>query len=215
MNRLDRFNEATEASRTAARNADLEGDARTYTHALYAAGNHAFQSDALEDARDAYIEVLLRDPTDADARHNLELVLRLLDPAQGEQPPAGATPPPGGPPPGGATAPAGQGSPQPGSPTPGAGQPGGSPTPGPGVPGPDGTPQPGSTPAGGATPQTGGQPSDPGEREGADALAEQLEALLADGVTPDEALAILDQLREASEAAGLEPRPGEGGATDR
>jgi hypothetical protein len=34
-------------------------------------------------------------------------------------------------------------------------------------------------------------------------------------VTLEDALAILDELRRASEAAGLEPRPGGGGAGDR
>ena len=215
LNRLDRFNEATEASRTAARNADLDGDARTYTHAMYATGNHAFQSNALETAREAYIEVLLRDPSDVDAKHNLELVLRLLDPSQSEQPPAGATPPPGSTAPPGGTAPGGEGSPQPGSPTPGSGQPGGSPTPGSGDPGSTATPQPGGTPAAGSTPQAGGTPADPGAGQGGDDLAERLDELLADGVTLEDALALLDQLREASEAAGLEPRPGGGGAGDR
>jgi Ca-activated chloride channel family protein len=210
LNRLDRLNEATEASRAAARGADSAADTRTYAYAMYAVGNHALASDALEDARDAYIEVLLRDPGDADAKHNLELVLRLLDPSQSQQPPAGGTPPPGGP------GQSGQGTPPAGSATPGqGGQSSGSPTPGPGDPGQPATPQPGSTPASGRTPQAG-QPSQPGAGQGDESLQELLDQLLAEGVTLEEAITILDRLREQSEAAGLEPRPGaEGGAGDR
>ena len=93
LHRLERYEEATVAT-TAALNAT--DDAGLHARAAYAAGNHAFRRGDLEAAREAYIGVLLRDPTDADAKHNLELVLRIL--AGGEPPPAAATPPPREPP---------------------------------------------------------------------------------------------------------------------
>ena len=89
LHQLDRYEEATVAT-TAAMNATEDGG--LLTHAAYAAGNHAFRRGDLEAARDAYIGVLLRDPGDLDAKHNLELTLRLL--AGGQPPPAGGQQPP-------------------------------------------------------------------------------------------------------------------------
>ena len=197
LHRLQRYPEATAASRAAAQEADRSDDAATFVRAMYATGNHALQSEALEEARDAYIEVLLRDHSDGDAKHNLELVLRLL--GAPEPPSTGATPTPTGQPGGASTAPAG--SPTPGQ---GGGPHSGSPSPSPGQPG--GTVAPGGTPAAGAPPQPA-----------TESLAAQLERLLADGVNLEEALAILDRLRRESEAAGLQPRgPGDaGGLPDR
>ena len=51
-----------------------------FRSATYALGSHAFERGALGDARDAFVEVLRRDPTDEDARYNLELVLLALQP---------------------------------------------------------------------------------------------------------------------------------------
>lgn len=193
LNRLQQYKEATTASRDAARLADRIAENRTAARALYSGGNHAYALNALEDARDAYIEVLLRDPADADAKHNLEIVLNLLTPPgqQPSSPPGGATATPGaqngtGP---SATATAGPG--QPATATPGAGQPGA-------------TPSPNATPGAPGQPGQPGQPSDPGQ--GAESLSDLLDRLLADGVSLDEALAFLDRLREQSEAANLEPR---------
>ncbi len=90
LHRLERYEEATVAT-TAALNAT--DDPVLVARSTYAAGNHAFLRGDLEAARLAYIAVLLRDPGDIDAKHNLELVLRLL--AGGEQPPpAGRQQPP-------------------------------------------------------------------------------------------------------------------------
>ena len=93
LHRLERYEEATVAT-TAALNAT--DDPVLVARASYAVGNHAFRRGDLEAAREAYIAVLLRDPGDIDAKHNLELVLRLL--SGGEPPPtagpAAATPRP-------------------------------------------------------------------------------------------------------------------------
>ncbi len=94
LHRLARYEEATVATTGAMTATD---DPVLLTRASYAVGNHAFKRGDLEAARQAYIDVLLRDPGDADAKHNLELVLRLL---RGSQPaPADPTPTPTPPPP--------------------------------------------------------------------------------------------------------------------
>ena len=87
LHRLERYEEATVATTAAMTATD---DPALLTRATYAAGNHAFRRGDLEAARQAYIGVLLRDPGDVDAKHNLELVLRLL--AGDEPPPAGQAP---------------------------------------------------------------------------------------------------------------------------
>ena len=83
LHRLERYEEATVATTSALNATD---DPVLVARSTYAAGNHAFRRGDLEAARQAYIAVLLRDPGDVDAKHNLELVLRLL--AGGEPPPA-------------------------------------------------------------------------------------------------------------------------------
>ena len=94
LHRLERYEEATVATTAALSATD---DPVLLARASYAVGNHAFRRGDLEAARQAYISVLLRDPGDVDAKHNLELVLRLL--AGGEPPPAaGQQPPPPDPP---------------------------------------------------------------------------------------------------------------------
>ncbi len=91
LSRLRRFEEATAASAFAAATTE---DGGLFRRATYALGSHAFQRGALEQARDAFIAVLRRDPEDEDARYNLELVLLALQPPPpavdadpGEQPP--------------------------------------------------------------------------------------------------------------------------------
>lgn len=209
---LQRYDEAAASSRTAAEAAARQGDSGTYVYAMYAAGNHAFANQALEEARDAYIEALLRDPADADAKHNLELVLRMLNPGQ-QQPPAATPTPEGNPAPGESPGPGnGEGTPPSGA-TPAGGQ-GASPTAAAG--GPGATPEAGATAAPGAT-SAAGQPGTTGEPGGdAQSLSDQLDELLADGVSLEDALAILDRLREQSEQAGLQPRGPQGpDASDR
>lgn len=91
LSRLRRFEEATAASAFAAATTENGG---LFRRATYALGSHAFQRGALEEARDAFIAVLRRDPEDEDARYNLEVVLLALQPPPpavdadpGEQPP--------------------------------------------------------------------------------------------------------------------------------
>ncbi len=62
------------------------GSADLRAIAQYDRGNTLYRLGRLEDARDAYRESLRLDPTDRDAKFNLELVQRLLDAkAQGQQ----------------------------------------------------------------------------------------------------------------------------------
>ena len=82
LHRLRRFEEATSASTAAV---SQTNDAALLQRATYAVGSHAFRRDALEEAREAFISVLLRDPDDDDARHNLELVLQALAPPPAEE----------------------------------------------------------------------------------------------------------------------------------
>jgi len=148
----------------------------------YALGNHFLQLQRLEDAYFAYRRALLLDPADADAKHNLELTLLLLNRQQ--QPAAG-----------------GSGSDQPGPPG-GEGTPGQKQQPG---ASPEGTtPQPGEAENGPAAQPTPGVP--------AAALQRQLEEALAgidEELTFEEAIRILDLLREQQRQrqAPQGPRP--------
>jgi tetratricopeptide (TPR) repeat protein len=168
----------------------IEGkDLRLRAVAQYDRGNTLFRMGRYEDARDAYREVLRIDPSDRDAKFNLEIAQRILSgrPSQPGQNP-------------------GQGQGQPGSPNPGAqgpaqsGQPTGSPQPGqnPGQP-----QEPASDPTNSSDPNA--QPSP------------QLKPALDDfrrGLTIDEALRVLDALRGEQRGVGqlLEgPRKGTGG----
>ena len=63
--------------------------------AQYDRGNSLFRLGRLADARDAYRESLRLEPTDRDAKFNLELVQRLLDAQQATQGQPGGSPPPG------------------------------------------------------------------------------------------------------------------------
>src|SRR5690606_4606858 len=82
LHELERYEEAQVASEQAATTATEE---RLFIDATYALGNTAVRRGDLEAARTHYREVLLRDPADEDARHNLELVMLAL---QEEQPPS-------------------------------------------------------------------------------------------------------------------------------
>ena len=178
LHRLRRYEEATVASARAVEEAPT---AALRNRARYALGNHAFRRGDLDLARDAYSAVLLSDPADEDARHNLQLVL-----LQQQARPPDETPQPGGTPPPGATPGASQ-SGQPGQPgQPGAqpGQPSGPAAPGAPGSGP-GQPGPGVTGVDGP-PLT--------EAEAQAALAAAL-AGLGENATLEEALAVLDGLR--------------------
>ena len=167
-----------------------------------------FAAGRLPESLDAFRRALLEDGTDDAARHDYEVVLRLLYPTpEAEETPEGSAP----------TPPAG--TPQPGS----------EPSQQPGA----GTPQPGSaTPAGGtpqpgASPQAGGTPT-PSNTAGSQSKAEldrqirdidqRVERLLEDaGETPSpaQALEILRLLAERSRIAGLrDALNGGGGAKD-
>ena len=190
LHRLRRFEEATTASAAAAAETD-DGD--LLRRATYAIGNHAFRRGALTEARDAFISVLVEDPADADARHNLELVLTALAP-------------PGGPVPAeqdDGTAPS---------------DPALGPAPGPGSGEGDGeaaeSEGESAEPAGPAA----GDAGEPGQAGSVDTLEEAQGALeaallgLGEEVTLEEALEILDLLRQADALAPLDGNgPGAGG----
>ncbi len=93
----------------------------------YVLGGAYARSQRFHDALDAYKRALLADPEDADTKHNLEVVIRLLTPQPGTPTPVIDEPP--------FTPPPGDGSPSPGETTP---EPGGTPE---GTP-VAGTPQP-------------------------------------------------------------------------
>jgi len=192
LHRLDRLDDAIAASKAAA---TATKDGVLFARATYAAASSAFRRGNLPEARDGFVAVLQRDPTDEDARHNLEVVLRAIArnaQSQQQQPQQGQ---PGQQPgqPGGA---------QP-SGTPGAGGQGG------------GQPQPNATPSGPAQggaqqPGSSGQPGTgrpaPGTAEAERAADEALRRAVAglpEHVSPEQALGILDAARAASEAGTL------------
>ena len=159
--------------------------------AQYDRGNTLFRMGRYEDARDAYREALRMDPTDRDAKFNLEIVQRILSarPAQpGQQ--------------------SGPGPRQPGSPNPGAQGPAQS-----GQPSAGASAQPGQNPG-----QPQEPTSDPTNSTDPNAQASpELRPALDDfrrGLTIDEALRVLDALRGEQRGVGqlLEgPRKGSGG----
>jgi len=129
-----RHDEAIRAARRALASNRPETRARAYS----SIGHHQFESDRLPDALDAFRRSLLEHPTD-DARHDYEVVLRLLFPEQQPTP----EPSPGDP--GNESTPGADGTPTPGSGAGSEGTPGaGSPTPGSGSA--RGTPTPGEGP---------------------------------------------------------------------
>ena len=218
LHELERYEEAQVASEQAAMTATEE---RLFIDATYALGNTAVRRGDLEAARTHYREVLLRDPADEDARHNLELVMLTLQEQQPpEEQPADQGDRPGG---GDGQGPQGDGGTEPGAtpgpgeggepaaePTPtdggegGSGTPGGTPPPGPG----DGPPRPGEP--GGEGGSQDGQPGAPLSPEELQAQLEQALAGLDREVTLDEALQILELLRQrnALDSLGQEPDRG-------
>ena len=242
LHQLRRFEEASVASTDALTRAEDEQLASLLRYAL---GNHAVERGALEEARRHYIDVLRIDPTDADAKANLEFVLALLEPPPVFEPPPGEAPDQPTPPPDGET-PVGE---QPG---PGEGeQPAGddpSEQPGPGdepdggdEPGPEpgdqppdrepgDEPGPGDPPPGDPGSSDSDEPGDPGAGSGTagddpgsvitveQARAALLDALdaLDDELTLEEAAELLDLIRQLSEVEPLDPVSSErGGFADR
>ena len=159
--------------------------------AQYDRGNTLFRMGRYEDARDAYREALRIDPTDRDAKFNLEIVQRVLSgrPAQpGQQ--------------------SGPGQGQSGSPNPGAQGPGQS-----GQPSASGPPQPGQNTGQPQEPTSDPTNSSDPNSEPVPALRPALDDFRR-GLTIDEALRVLDALRGEQRGVGqlLEgPRRGVGG----
>ncbi|MEO8632463.1 MAG: VWA domain-containing protein [Chloroflexota bacterium] len=159
----------------------VEGtDLRLRAIAQYDRGNTLFRMARYEDARDAYREVLRIDPTDRDAKFNLEIVQGILSgrPNQSGQQ-------------------SGPGQGQAGSPNPGAQGPGQS-----GEPAPGSSPQPGQNPGQPQEPASDpANSSDPND-EPSPALRPALDDFRR-GLTIDEALRVLDALRGEQRGVGM------------
>lgn len=216
LHELGRHADAIEASASVAATTE---EPELLLLARYAVGNHAYRLGDHGAALEAYVAVLLRDPTDLDAKHNLEMTLRALG-VEPVLPPPELSPGSG---PGDADPSDADGD-EPGD--------GGEPSDGDGDTPPD--PRDGDQPSddtddGDSTPPDDAASSDgssdptgdPGGRTRAELLAEaqaQLsEALLAAGeeLTLEEALAILDLTRRLSELSALESGPPSPGVPDR
>ncbi|MGE3961035.1 MAG: VWA domain-containing protein [Dehalococcoidia bacterium] len=215
LHRLSRLEEAV-ASGEQARAIALEaGDGEVAALALFTLGNTYFRQSNLEAARDAYRAVLRIDPSDVDAKANLELVMRLLAPEPEETPGAGE--PEDGASEGETGGEDGSGDQPPGegeeSGTPGeGGTPSGEPGTPSGQPG-DGTqPNPGQPGAGAGSPQDGPTgASGPTTLEDVQRALEEALGELGPEVTLEEAIRILELSRLANE---LDPLPrGFGGTT--
>ena len=222
LHRLGRYEEATVAS-TTAMSAAVEPE--LFTRAAYALGSHAFRRNDLEAAREAWISVLLRDPSDLDAKHNLELTLRLLNPEEEAQPTP--TPPPGEGDGGESGEDDGSGAgeePEPDDQSGGSRGDGGQQAPAPAEtpegndPGAPQSPSDGGESGGSPSGGPGGQPDPDQPATLEDARAQLLEEALRIGdeaLTLEDAIALLELVRLASELEALEPRGGGGGANDR
>ncbi|HEX9437733.1 MAG TPA: tetratricopeptide repeat protein, partial [Candidatus Limnocylindria bacterium] len=151
-----------------------EGVTSVRAVAHYQRGNTLFRMGKLEEAREAYKDALRIDPSDRDAKFNIEVIDRLLGVPQPQE---------GVPQPGTSGSPQREQQPggQPGQGDPGQNAPGGSPGPGasPGPPGSEG-------------PQASGPPTTSGEQTGP-SLAEALREFRS-RLSPEEALRLLDAL---------------------
>jgi tetratricopeptide (TPR) repeat protein len=145
----------------------------------FALGNHLFALDLPREAFDAYRSALLLDPTDEDAKHNLELTLLRLQAQEQEQ--------------------SGEG---PGQPQQTSGQQGEPQQPSPGQP--SGSPSPGAQPSG--TPQ-------PTPAEVQRSLQEALRGI-DEQLTFEQALEILNLLRQQQERQQPSSQPGSAGGPD-
>jgi len=150
LHRLGQLDRAIPESQRASASGPDEVRFRAY----YALGNHYFRQERLRESRDAYKNALKLNPSDVDAKFNLEVVQRLLNARQQPSPspsPQPGQPQPGQPQPGQSPQPGQPGDPQPGQPQPGQPQPGQP---------PPGETQPGQARSGGQ--QSGQQPGQPG-----------------------------------------------------
>ena len=201
-NALGRLGRYVEAMEEAARAASETEDPQLAAAAAYARGSHAARAELLEEARDAFVTALLRDPEDADARANLEIVLRALGEAAGPEPGEGEDAGDAAP----GAEPGAVGGPQPPGPAPGSGG-NGSPAPGPGGSAPA---QPGTTAPAGIDPApdgaTGGRPG-PGAALSAEEARAAVEAALAEldsgEMAIEEALRLLELVHRLNALVGL------------
>jgi tetratricopeptide (TPR) repeat protein len=194
LHRLQSYERAIAATSRGLPPREVELGVATY----YALGNHFLQLGRLEEAYVAYRQALLLEPNDADSKHNLELVLLLATSQQqpGEQQPPGQSPPEGSQP----------------------GEPGDDATPAPGgEQDPSGEPQPGASPQGG-TPEPGasGGSQVPGTPQATPPSAPSIDRTLAEAlagldeeVSFEEAIEILDLLRQKQQT----PQRSPGGAS--
>jgi Ca-activated chloride channel family protein len=188
-----RHDEAIRSARRAVASNRPETRSRAYS----SIGHHQFALERLPDALDAFRRSLLEDPDNDGARHDYEVVLRLLYPDVQPTPPPEQQPGEGD---GTATAPAGtpNGSPAPGS----SSGPGGQQTPVPGTPTPGGG-------SGSGTPTPGSAPGRPTNLEDLERQLEdingQVERIMEDGqeLTTAEAYEVLRLLAERSRIAQL------------
>jgi Ca-activated chloride channel homolog len=169
LHRLGRFERAVQETRRALPPTEPLLGAMTY----YALGNHFLAQDRLQDAYQAYRSALLLDPTDADAKHNLEYVLLRLN--MRDEPP-------------------GPGEPMVGPPQPGeAGENGGE-----SANGEEGDVESGEASEGQSDGSPGDQVPQDTPRSPTDIRRDLAEALagLDEEISPEEAIRILDLLRE-------------------
>ena len=125
-NTLAKLNDHDRALVAYGRALDNAKGASTRAIAFYDRANSLFRLGRILDARASYVEALRLDPTDRDAKFNIELIDKILDLVrpqarnpQGQTPPPGQQPPPGGSPGPRPSGPSGSGAPA-GSPPPGA-----------------------------------------------------------------------------------------------
>ncbi|MCE7927048.1 MAG: VWA domain-containing protein [Chloroflexi bacterium CFX7] len=187
LDREGRHEEAVQAARRALLSPENADRARAYA----SIGHHQFGAGNLDAALESFKHALLLDPEDADARHDYEVILRIMGPDASQ----GGEPRPGEP---GQGSDEGQGEDQ----SPGDGQPGEG-----GEPGEE---QPGG---GGGASAPGGDPAAIARR-----IAEidrEVEGILAEAgeeLSPSEALRLLELLAERSRIAAR--RGAFGGSSD-
>ncbi|MCB9484224.1 MAG: VWA domain-containing protein [Dehalococcoidia bacterium] len=211
LNSLNRLDESIASAEQARAIAQESGDGEVAKLALYTLGNTYFRQSNLEGARDAYRAALRIDPSDQDAKANLELVMQLLAPpdAPDEPPPPGSGDTEQGED-GGGDQPPGEGD-EPG--TPGAGEPSdGQPGESGDQPGGDGdTQQPAQPGAGPGEAQDSPAGSSLTTLEEVQSALEQALGELGPEVSLEEALRILELSQRANE---LNPLPsGPNGST--
>lgn len=177
LEREGRYDEAIQAARRALLSPHTTERARAYA----SIGHHQFSAGNLDAALEAFKQALLIDPGDAAARHDYEVVLRVMGPKARQD----GEPGPGAP---GEGSEGGDGQ----DAQPGSGQPGDDGQPGAGQPGGGG----GSTP--GSDPETIARQLAAIDREVEGILAEAGEEL-----SPSEAMRILELLAERSRIAAL------------